>query len=274
MLIGGGLLEDPKEQARRKFDRQTPPETDWLRVLGRYATDPPLAVRTLLDAARPAARPGARFCELGFGTGWLLQEMAQEFPDARLFGVDMSPGSVRGLRETLGDRVDMLVGDMDQLPFRDEVFDVIATCWTLYFMNDIDATLREIKRCLAPGGILIAATTAPDHMKEFSQLADEAVRSVGAIPESDIGVRFDTETGEALIRRNFENVELRDWRGELKVEEPAPLLVLWPGYGPQTLTPAQQVAAREAFSRLVQDRLSRQGVLRITRHDGAFVAKK
>lgn len=267
-------MDDPRSQAVRKFGRETPPPTDWLGVMERYATDPPLAVRTLIDALRPAATPGARFCELGFGPGWLLTEMAREFVDASLYGLDLSKGVVRGARDAFGSRVAASVGDMEHLPFRDGAFDAIATCWTLYFMRDIDAALAEIKRCLAPEGVVVAATTAPDHMREYDEIAAQALRSIGREPEPDIAWRFDTQSGEAYMRRHFPNAELREWHGELTVDDPAPLLVLWPGYGPQSLTSEENIAARTEFARLAGEQIKSDGTLRITRHDGAFVATK
>lgn len=265
---------DPQQAAIRKFAHEEPPSLAPLDVLLRYATDPPLAVETLLHALEPAAVPGECIAELGFGGGWLLDEMVQAFPDVRLLGLDLSAGSARGVRARHGARIDVMLGDMQRLPFDDGSLSAVATCWTLYFMRDIDGALAEIRRCLAPGGVMVAATTAPDHMLEFQQLADQAQRGIGREPEQDIAFRFDTQTGAAAVRRHFPDAELREWDGELTVTDAEPLMVLWPGYGPQSLPPDEHAAATAEFERLVRARIARDGLLRITRHDGAFVARR
>jgi SAM-dependent methyltransferase len=189
-----------------------------------------------------------------------------------LFGLDLSTAHIRSLDARIS--VDAVLGDMEHLPYRRGAFDAIVTCWTLYFMRDIDATLAGIKDCLAPGGVFVAATTAPDHMREFEELVARALEAVGVVPEVDVATRFDTVTGAPYVRRAFPDTELREWRGTLTVPDPAPLLVLWPGYGPQSLQPDVNAAAREEFRRLAAEHIAEHGSLAITRHDGAFVGTK
>jgi len=223
---------------------------------------------------RERAGRGGRVLELGFGSGWLLEELRAELTEPELFGLDLSTGNARRARELYGDRVRVLAGDMDRLAFRAGAFDVIVTCWTLYFMRDIDATLAEIKRCLAPGGRLIAATSAPDHEVEANELAAEATsealgRSVSAA-ELDVGSRFDLATGAAYAHRHFPKVELRTWQGEmvLSLDEVASL---WKKWEPAMLSRAEQDAAHASFLRLLPERLGSEGTLRIRRREGAFV---
>jgi len=245
-----------------------------LEIIERYATDAPLVVRTLLDAVRSDSG-GARICELGFGTGWLLEEMAREFVDARLFGLDLSPGMVARAREQLGSRVEVAVGDMERLPFAYESFDAVVTCWTLYFMRDIDAALVEIKRTLRPGGRLVAATNAPDHMREYDELCDAAHRiALGRPDQSDPTSRFDLAAGRAYIERHFSGVELVEWRGEMPLAEASLAVVFWDQWAAPSLSTEDAARVRAEFVRLAQDRIDREGVLRVRRHGGAFVGRK
>ena len=64
-------------------------------------------------------------------------------------------------------------------------------------MRDIGGALEEIKRCLQPGGRLVAATDAPGHMAEYDRLAAKALRSaLGREPEADVTGRFDLDSGK------------------------------------------------------------------------------
>ncbi len=242
-------------------------------IVLQYATDPPIALRTLLDAIGEGLPPHPRICELGPGDGWLLEEMQREFPEGQLHALDMSASVVAGVRAKFGDGVPVARGDMERLPYRDEAFNVITTNWTLYFMDDIDAALEEIKRCVRPGGRVVAATVASDHLHEFDDLIAQAVRqALRREREPDIGERFNLENGETYMRRHFASVKLREWRGEMRLPDAETALALWRGYGPQLQDPDEDAAARRAFERLVRSVVARHGEFYITRHDGMFVA--
>ena len=265
------MTVDPKQQALTKF--APPPDVAPFDVLMRYATDPPIAEKTLLEAIGEGLPEHARLAELGPGSGWLLQDILAAFPDAELHALDMSAAVAADVRQNFGKRVAVVRGDIERLPYRDAMFDVIATCWTLYFMDDVDAALEEIKRCVKPRGRIVAATVAADHMHEFDDMVAEAVRdALGREREPDISVRFNVENGGAYMRRHFDHVELREWGGKMRLPNVETTMVLWPGYGPQLQDPADDAAAREAFARRVRSVIERDGEFYLTRHDGAFVA--
>lgn len=241
-------------------------------VITRYATDPPHVVSTLIDAIAPRASAGHCVCELGFGPGWLLDEIRQRLPAARLYGLDLAPVFARSARDRYRAAVGIVLGDIEALPFAQASFDVIVTCWTLYFMRDIDAAIAGVKRCLRPGGRLIAATNAPDHMAEYTALAMEAYREATVSePASDIDTRFDLVSGAAHMQRHFPRVELRTWEGELIVPDAESLTALWGMYTPQGLGEDAMADARVAFERLARQRIADEGPFRIRRRGGAFV---
>src|ERR1700694_4361403 len=146
-------------------------------IIGRFATDSPVTNRTLIEAISEGLPSGGRVAELGFGSGWLLEELGAQLSERELYALDLSHGNARRAHELYGDRGRVLNGDTERLPFRDGAFDVIVTCWTLYFMRDIDMALREIRRCLTRSGRLIVATSARDHESEMVALAAQAVRN-------------------------------------------------------------------------------------------------
>lgn len=262
---------DPRAAAHAKFDEAPP----WpgLALLARCATDPPLGIATLLDAVRPIAAPGSTICELGFGDGWLLDEMSRAFPDARLAGLDQSRAYVQRARERFGARVSVLSGDIEALPFAEKSLDALVTCWTMYFIADIDAALAGMRRCVRRRGRVVAATVAPDHMIEHEQMLAEAMRTaLGRDPEPDIGLRFDLSSGEPYMRRAFEDVELRRWQGTLTLPDVSTAMELFAAYPPAGVSDEEKRVTGEAYRSIAEARLASNGPIRVRRHDGAFVA--
>jgi 2-polyprenyl-6-hydroxyphenyl methylase/3-demethylubiquinone-9 3-methyltransferase len=79
--------------------------------------------------------------------------------------------AARNLREH-GTEAELHRGDVRQMPFGDEAFDVIIDFGTLYHIARSQAALDEIARVLAPGGTFVYETKA-------SQLLSHPVRSRG-----------------------------------------------------------------------------------------------
>jgi len=197
-------VNDPKLQAQVKFpDPQ--PLMNGIDVIGRCATDPPLIVAGLVEAVRECASEGSRVAELGFGSGWLLEALSEELPAIDLLGLDMSQALAGDAMDKYRGRIDILLGDMERMPIREALFDVIVTCWTLYFMRDIDAALAEFVRCLKPSGRLVVGASAPDHEIEAIGLVEAAVEAAlgHKSDEPDVGRRFDLETGRSYLQRRF-----------------------------------------------------------------------
>ena len=264
--------QDPKTIAQRRF-RSADACLTAANIIGQYATDVEATTETLVDAIRPE-RANARICELGFGLGWLLEALAKDFPEASLVGLDQSPGMAAHVRELVGAQTAIVQGDMERLPFADSVFDAVATCWTLYLMGDIDATLEEIKRTLRPGGTCVAATVAPDHQVELDELYHRAAEAaVGTRERVDVTERFNLETGRPYVERHFGEVELREWHGELKLPDVATLVAFWEQGGARTRLGDDTERVQHEVVRLAEEWLVRDGALNVTRHGGLIIGR-
>jgi SAM-dependent methyltransferase len=134
--------------------------------------------------------------EVGGGQGELAERMQSELGAAVTF-VDQSERMVelargRGI-------ADANVADVQELPFGDGRFDTVVAAWMLYHVQDLDRGLAEIARVLEPGGSLVAVTNSVRHLEELRTIFDTLMRGYED--------RFNSENGEASLRRHFSNVE-------------------------------------------------------------------
>jgi SAM-dependent methyltransferase len=130
---------------------------DWSRTSGDYAAHrpgPPPRLFDLLQALGIGV-PGQRLLDLGTGTGLVAREFARR--GARVSGIDIAPGQIAAARQaaaTEGLDVDFRVAPAETCPFDAASFDVAVAsqCW-MYF--DVARTVAELRRILAPGGVLV-----------------------------------------------------------------------------------------------------------------------
>ena len=105
-----------------------------------------------------------RVLELGFGAGDGLKEACKHVRTP-VVGVEMSDQMIGVARRKLSaevakGQVALIKGSALSLPFPDNSFDRVVHMNVAYFFNPLDETLREIKRVLAPGGIMISGMPA------------------------------------------------------------------------------------------------------------------
>jgi SAM-dependent methyltransferase len=102
--------------------------------------------------ARVALRPAAHVLDIGCGAGSFLRVAVER--GAVAYGLDASEALVAFARERLPD-ADIRVGEMEQLPFEDESFDLVAGFNSFFFADDMVAALREAARVAKRGGRVI-----------------------------------------------------------------------------------------------------------------------
>ena len=107
--------------------------------------------------------PGGSVLEVACGTGLNLIAVARRFPEARLYGFDISTEMLATARASvakkgLADRITLAEGDATafdpQAMFGVPAFDRILISYSLSMIPDWQAALAEAVRHLAPGGQL------------------------------------------------------------------------------------------------------------------------
>ena len=100
--------------------------------------------------------PGQRILDLAGGTGDLArQALAMAGGDAEVVVADLTPEMLRvGSSRSGPSPAGWVAGDAAALPFPDESFDRVLIGYGLRNFADLSGCLREILRCLKPGGRL------------------------------------------------------------------------------------------------------------------------
>ncbi|MFP6749286.1 MAG: methyltransferase domain-containing protein [Alphaproteobacteria bacterium] len=116
--------------------------------------------------------------DLGCHGGQLAGVLAGRGGIERLVQCDLSPAMV-GLVSP-----PRLVADEEALPFAPAQFDLILSVLSLHWVNDLPGTLSQIRRCLKPDGLFLAAIPGGGTLDELRQalLAAEMAVLGGASP--------------------------------------------------------------------------------------------
>lgn len=96
--------------------------------------------------------------DVATGTGAVAAELASR-TGCRVTGIDQSPGMLAAARKLLAarglaDRVELVRGEAEALPFDDASFDGLTVTYLLRYVADPAATLAELARVVRPGGAL------------------------------------------------------------------------------------------------------------------------
>ncbi len=94
--------------------------------------------------------------DVATGTAGVALQLARRSP-GQVVGLDLTEAMLRRGQENVGragagDRIHLVAGSADQLPFPDEAFDALTFTYLLRYVADPAATLSELARVVKPGG--------------------------------------------------------------------------------------------------------------------------
>ncbi len=100
------------------------------------------------------ASPNGPILDAGCGTGLNLRHLP-----AGSTGIDINPRNIELLRKRLP-KHNVLEGDIEAMPFADDAFGTVLCTEVLEHVPDPAAAIREFRRVLRPGGVLIGSVPA------------------------------------------------------------------------------------------------------------------
>ena len=112
--------------------------------------------KTMVD--RVVATNPATVLDVATGTAAVALDLAKR-TNASIMGVDLTASMLQRAREKVaayryGERIALLTGRAEELPFSDSAFDALTFTYLLRYVADPAATIRELVRVLKPGGMM------------------------------------------------------------------------------------------------------------------------
>jgi len=113
--------------------------------------------RSFVSVAKKWGIVDGQVLDLGMGTGLLAIELAKEIPDVEVIGLDLSGVALEVARKNLQEieqplRVSFEKGDVEDIPFSDDTFDLVVSSNTLHLIKNPVSMFNEIQRVLKPEG--------------------------------------------------------------------------------------------------------------------------
>jgi SAM-dependent methyltransferase len=256
-----------------------------------YADDRHIRSRMAIYAyAETAADPGWRtsvipwdgtqvVADVGCGNGFDLRQIVPQGRCRHAIGLDLSAGMLRSLedlRQSGG--LSLVQADAQRLPLPDGSVDVALAMHMLYHVPDIPAAIRELRRITKPGGTVLASTNGSAHLAEINELLGAAVSGqLGHPVRSMPALSFTTQTGTAMLGREFSSVTLRTLEVPLSIPSAQPLITYVNSVREPVLAsvgePLDFDAVLDDIAMKVDQAIQAQGSFRATTHMGVFVCR-
>ncbi len=135
----------------------------------------------------------AKVIDLGCGTGYLTAKLAEEFPRARVEGIDLAPGMIEEAKKRARPNLSFRVGDGEEVAGSD--YDLVVSSSSFQWMA-VEKAFARVAALLKPEGYFLFTTFGPNTLKELK----ETGFSVNNFP--------DTIELEQLLKPDFQNIFL------------------------------------------------------------------
>ena len=201
-----------KEQVEQMFDKVST-NYDFLNRVLTFGIDINWRKRVVKVVAENKPK---QLLDIATGTGDFAIMLAKLNPE-KVIGLDISQGMLdKGIEKIknkkLESLIDMIQGDSENMPFKDNTFDAITVGFGVRNFENLDKGLQEIFRVLKPGGILaILETSQPESfpMKQlFKFYSKYIIPTIGGLFSKDKSAySYLPESAAAFpYGKNFNNI--------------------------------------------------------------------
>lgn len=185
----------------------------------------PVIFRGLAERLVAAAeiRPGDRVLDVACGTGVVARTVARHVgPDDTIAALDVNPDMLATARRASGavtPAIDFRQGDVMDLPFEDQAFEVVLCQQAVQFFPDRVAALREMARVTSAGGrVVFSVLRSLDRHPVYDIFTRALGEHAGADAAAMMASPFALGDPEAL-RTSAQDAGLRDVTVQVAISE-------------------------------------------------------
>ncbi len=148
--------------------------------------------------------------EIGFGNGAFIKEMIHKIAPGKYTGADISETMIKYARQKNKSlirfgSVKLLKSNANNLPFDNGSFNKVLTVNTIYFWEEPESVMEEIKRVLKPGGKFVVALNTKEAM-EGSEYVKEKFK---LYDKEQVKILF-RNSGFTSIRSTYKKLKRED----------------------------------------------------------------
>jgi ubiquinone/menaquinone biosynthesis C-methylase UbiE len=179
--------------------------------------------------------PRGTLADIGCGPGYLLQLIANELPELRLVGVEISEEMIHKAADNfsacgLDRKAKFKRGDVENLPFNDDSLDFIVSTLSLHHWPQPKRAFLEIYRVLKPNGQFLLFDLRRDPRRWFFWLIRFAQKVMLRFFGAEAIRRLNEPTGSVLasyipseLKGLLSETKFKEW----KLKEGAAWMFLW-----------------------------------------------
>jgi ubiquinone/menaquinone biosynthesis C-methylase UbiE len=227
---------------------------------------------------------GSKILDVGCGAGkqcFLFYKALEG--EADITGGDVNPELLERARQEnakIGNRIKFINLDFNRrFPIGDNQYDLLTSCFAIYYSENIPFTISEMHRVTKPGGRLFTTGPMPENKRLFYDIIFDATQK--PIPPMPGSSRYSSQIHKA-IQALFSKVEIHIFENPLIFEAVEPFLAytraslsedrrLWKSLFEQS-GGFEQVM--QAIQTVADRRIAQDGKLVMTKVVGGFLATK
>ena len=107
--------------------------------------------------------------DLGCGTGYFSEKLSEIYPHCQMTCLDLSAAMLAQVDKKQLPQVSCLQGDIDNIPFADNRFDLIFSNLVVQWSEDLGGCVKQLKQSLNAGGKLHFSTLLNGTLNELTQ---------------------------------------------------------------------------------------------------------
>jgi malonyl-CoA O-methyltransferase len=222
------------------------------KVADHYHQNARLQKQVALDLARQfelmQLRPNT-FLDLGCGSGFVMDALADYFPGASYCGVDLSL-EMLGLCNNDVFLMSRVVADAHCLPFSHHSFECVVSNLMLQWSTDIKSLLAETHRVLVEGGMFLATTLGAGSFPELRAACEQVGQSMPTNPMVDLH-----DLGDLMYHSGFSESVTSSIEYTLMFDSPEAVLAHFKKLGAHTKMPnraSESTLSYQAYKRLLE----------------------